>query len=183
MDTEKINEASSEKNLSVKSVEMGELVPNEVDGVIVALVDIENEDRKEFQIHVEKDFTGEKWKKWRNNRGGIFYKDLKNWYYNKEHGKYVLIGENGETTIARLIEDYEIEEFKTLKLIDGKIKDKPYMVYRFVREGEKLTKSDRYIEESAEDIAFEHNLIISNYIASDEANVNPGGINVSLFDD
>jgi len=178
MDIEKILDAVEEKNLSIKDVKIDELVPNEVDGIIIGLVD------NELQLHLDKDCTGAAYVKWKNGRGGIFYKDLKNWFHNKNHGQYVLLsGEDDKITIARLIEEEEVTVFDTLKLIDGKIKDKPYMRFRTIKLGEKLVKSDRYIEESKEEMISEHNLILPNHIASGEASTDSSGSNVSLFDD
>ena len=178
MDIAKILETVEEKNLSIKDVKIKDLIPNAIEDVIIAFIN------DEVQLHFGKDLSGERFKKWKNGRGGVFYQDVKNWKNKKNHGNYVILNGNGEDrTIARLIEEEEVETFDMLKLIDGKIKDKPYMKFRVIGEGEKLTKSDRYIEKSNEDMASEYKIILPNHIASnDEVNTDQEG-NVSLFND
>lgn len=178
MEIQKILEAVEEKNLSIKDIDIDKLVPNRIDGIIIAIVD------DEMQLHLDKDVTGEGWRKWKNRQGGIFYKDLKNWFHKKEHGKYVLLsGDNDDIIIARLIDENETEVFNTLKLIGGKIKDKPYMVFKTIKKGENLNQTHRYIEEIEEDMTSEHNLILPNYIASEEAHTDSGLLNKTLFED
>lgn len=178
MDIEKILEAVEEKNLSIKDVKIEDLIPNEYEGIIIGYIE------EEIILFLAKDITGERFKKWKKTRGGVLHHDLKNWKANKSHGKYVLLSENKDiVTIARLIEDNEVKVFDTLKLIDGKIKDKPYMLFRTVKKGEKLTKSDRYIQESDEEMDSDHKIIIPNHISSDEEGSTESGRNVSLFED
>ena len=57
----------------------------------------------------------------------------------------------GERTILRLIEDDEFPAFEIKKLVDGKVKDKAYMILRTLKENEPLISSSRYIEEIIEE--------------------------------
>ena len=62
MDIEKILDAVEEKNLSIKDVKIEELVPNEIDGIIIGYID------NELQLHLANDITGERYRKWKNGR-------------------------------------------------------------------------------------------------------------------
>jgi len=144
METDKLYQIACEKNLHIKDLKITEIVPNVIDNVIINIVD------NKCEIYLPP-MTGIDYKKWKNGRGGIFSRDLIKYLLDKPYGQYVLLKENKEKKIIRLIEDDEIEIFETLKLIDGKIKDKPFMNLRYITKGESLTKSNRYIEHIEEE--------------------------------
>jgi hypothetical protein len=131
---------ASEQNLSVLDLKITDIVPNNINNVILTVAS------NKCILHLPKTMLGNDYKRWKNSNGGVFYKDLRNFCSNKPCGKYVLLENNNQKLIVRLIENQEIDAFKNLNLINGKIKDKPYMTLKQVRAGEALTKTDRYIE-------------------------------------
>lgn len=141
---EKIPATANELDLNVKDLNIQDLLPNNIDNVILTL------DENSCIINLPKNMTGFDLKKWKCNKGGIFYKDVKLFLTNKQHGQYCLLNEENYQTIIRIIEDDEIESFNTLGLINGKIKDKAFMVLKHVNYGDSLTKIDRYIEQIEE---------------------------------
>lgn len=179
MDVKKLLEAVEEKNLSIKDLKILNLVPNVVDDVVIGIPN------GHVEAYLPKDMSGDRYKKWLKGRGGIFYRDLTRANSNRAHGKYVLLEGNGSRMISRLIDDDEIELFSVLKLIDGKIKDLPYMTIRTLEEDEKLTSTQRYIKENDEEYNSEIRITIpNNDISSEEPeDSEPDHGNVSLFED
>ena len=79
-----------------------------------------------------------------------------------------------------MINDNENKIFEQLNLIDGKIKDKNYMVIRTLYNEEPLTKNNRYIEQNTE----ETNIPIINIsLNSNEDSENRDKDSISLFGD
>ena len=171
MENQKILDTIEEKNLSIKDLKIEEIIPNSIDEVIIVIIN------DELQIHLPNNMIKEKYQHWMKGRGGVFVNDIKN---KERNFHYVLLNGQEEKIIARLIEKEEIEKFNNLKLIDGKIKDKPYMKLRILHEGEKLTKTNRYIEKN-DKMVKEPKIIIPNHISSKEDSDNHG--NISLFKD
>lgn len=171
MNNQKILDAIEEKNLIIKDLNLKQIIPNLIEGVIVTLVD------EKLQLHMPSDMLEEKYQIWKKGRGGVFVKDIKN---KEKNFHYVILSGEGIRIIARLIEEDEIERFNDLKLIDGKINNKPYMKLKIVREGEKMIKTSRYIEKN-DKMVQEPKIIITNHIASNEDSDNHG--NISLFKD
>ena len=103
----------------------------------------------------------------------------------REHGKYLLIEGNGERKIVRLIDDEEILLFQTLRLINGIVKDKPYMLLKKIESGEKLTGNEGYIKKNSEYESIKNEEVINiNPVAiviEDDHDYNTSSI--SLFDD
>jgi hypothetical protein len=129
-------------NHTLRALEINELCPNSIDGVVVSI----DEDNK-LRMDLHSSMSSEGFKKWFQGKGGIFSKDVKAFIKGKPTGKYILMEGEGERTILRLIEDEEFPAFEIRKLVDGKLKDKAYMLLRSLQEGESLTTSTRYIEE------------------------------------
>jgi len=48
-----------------------------------------------------------------------------------------------EQTIIRMIDEFEIDKFTSLKLIDGKLIDAPFMILKKITVDETLTTSNR----------------------------------------
>jgi len=161
-----------EKNLSIKDLEISNIIPNVINGVIIGT----RTATSNAEIYLPKDMTGERYKKWVQGKGGIFFKDVKRFMNNQPCGKYVLLEGNNQRIIARLIEDIEFDVFNTYKLIDGKIKDKPYMILRSLKEDDELTTT-RYIHEVEEPAI--HEIIIETQPESEENEI----ISISLFED
>jgi len=129
-------------NHTLRTLEINDLCPNSIDGVVVSI----DEDNK-LRMDLHSSMSSDGFRKWFQGKGGIFSKDVKAFIKKKPTGTYIIKEGEGERTILRLIEDEEFPDFEIRKLVDGKIKDKAYMVLRTLSEGESLTTSTRYIEE------------------------------------
>jgi hypothetical protein len=81
-----------------------------------------------------------------------------NFTFKQPHGKYILIKSKGLNCVARVITEEEELQFRTMKLVDGQIKDRPYMILKKLENGEKLSSTQRYINEK--DIEHEESTII-----------------------
>ncbi len=112
------------ENAIIDNVKIQDLVPINIDGFIVSIIN------NHHTIIIPKNVDGIQLKTWYMKRGGIFAKDLLNFLKNKSHGQYVIIKTKDTKIIVRLIEEKEIQRFKILNLIDGKIKDKCYMILK-----------------------------------------------------
>jgi len=174
VEIQKILDTVQERNLSIKDLKMNEIIPNVIDEVVITISE------KRCELSLPLDMTGEKYRKWKKGRGGIFYKDVLKVVENKSCGNYVLLEGNGDRFIARLIEDNEIEAFNVLKLIDGKIKDKAYMKLRNIKKEQSLNTSNRYIEQNDE-VIDPIIVIETNHIASNSEGSDNQGKQVSLF--
>jgi len=163
-----------DNNLSIKDLNINEIVPNVVENVIIHVFD------NRCQLNLPSNMTGFDFKKWKNGRGGIFSKDLNDFLFGKNDNQYVLLKSEKERKIIRLINDNENKIFEQLNLIDGKIKDKNYMVIRTLYNEEPLTKNNRYIEQNTE----ETNIPIINIsLNSNEDSENRDKDSISLFGD
>ena len=168
-----------ELNLNVKDIEISELIPSVIDNVIVYIDDTTLV--KEVVQDLPINMGGISFRNWRNNKGGIFARDVRLFIENKPHGKYAMILNKDEKTIIRLIEDEELRTFSTLKLLDGKIKDKAYMIFKKLNNGEKIISSKRYIEEKMPMISEEK--ITTHIEVHDEDSERYSGNSISLFND
>lgn len=137
----KITNATEDSNFNVKDLKMKQIIPNMIDDYLVTIID------DHHTILMPPHITGMQFKLWSQGRGGIFSKDVLKHALNKNTPKYVLLKGNGIHCIARIIEEDEKPLFEGFKLIDGQIKDKPYMILRNLKNGEKLTSTIKYIEE------------------------------------
>lgn len=144
MTKSKKNQEEKILNYTLKNLEINEICPNFVDGVVISIED--NQKRMDLPPAMSSDV----FKKWFGGRGGVFSKDITNFLKKRPTAKYILMEGEGERTILRLIEDEELETFESRKLVDGIVKDKAYMILRNLNEGESLTTSSRYIEETSE---------------------------------
>lgn len=164
VDRNKLLKNIEESNLKIRDIELKELIPNSIDGVVVNIVD------GRHTIFLPNEFGKEKFRKWMNGRGGVFSKDIHTNNINNTDPRYVLLIDEDETFISRLIKDEELEAFSVLKLIDGKIKDKPFMILRKIQNGEKLTSTRRYIKENEEMDSNPEVINTTNIPQEDEAN-------------
>jgi len=159
-----------EYNYIIKDLKIKDLIPNVIENVIIL-----NNDKVE--IHLPNEMSGLSLKIWMKGRGGVFYNDIKK----KINSNYVLLQGEGKKIIARLIEDNEIEQFNIFNLIDGKIKDKPYMILKKLNEDEKLTTTIRPIFNETEEIDHDPKIIIVNDIEEENTD-NSSDNNIALFD-
>lgn len=145
----KKNQIEKILNYTLSNLEINEICPNSVDGVVISIE--EGKRRLDLPTSMSSDF----FRKWLDGRGGVFSKDIGQFLKGKSIAKYILMEGEGERTILRLIDDNELLDFETKKLVDGKIKDKACMTLRNIKEGESLTTSSRYIVEIPEIIETE----------------------------
>lgn len=174
MEIQKILDVVEEKNLIIKDLEIKNIIPNAIDNVIISY------DGEKCITILPNSMAGTNYKNWKNSRGGIFFKDVRNYFNSKKCGKYVLLNDNGVKIIARLIEEYELDIFNTLKLINGKIKDKAFMKLKTIKDdiltSTQITKDDIEVEN-------EPKIIITNENNSSASEDGDEQGNVSLFED
>jgi len=127
-------------NYSIKDLNITDIVPNSIDNYIVYI-----DEEGHHSIHLPLNETGPQFKIWKNGRGGIFSKDVLDFCLNRFCGKYLHIKGQNINYIVRLITDDEEHLFKSLKLIDGKIKDIPYMILRSLGADDHLTSIKKSI--------------------------------------
>lgn len=170
----KINQLTEDIKDSVKDVKIEELIPNVIDDFIVTIFE------DHHTIVLPLNITGTQFRAWYKAKGGVFSKDVLNFSLNKPHGKYVLIKSKGVNYVARVITEEEELQFKTLKLVDGQIKDRPYMILKKLEEGEKLSSTQRYINEK--DMEHEENAYIpASHESSQDDDVEHHVGSISLF--
>jgi hypothetical protein len=160
-------------------MKMEELLPSNIDGVFVSI-----SDSGKRQTLLPINMTGESYNKWKKGRGGIFHHDVFLWTNKKEHGKYLFMESGEEQIIIRLIDDNELDDFGSRKLIQGKIKDKPYMIFKNLCKVEELKGSNGYIDEIEPEELFEEEdmeqIILNIPLEEDEDHSSKS---MSLFDD
>jgi len=157
---------------------MEELVPTNIEGVSINVVN------KVREIGLPLLMGGEQFTKWKNRKGGPFYRDLFLWANGREHGKYVSMEEGKEKLIVRLIDEDEYDDFAARKLVHGKIKDKPYMLLLDLSENGELKEKNGYIEEIAEvGGILDESMTINQPNIPQEDDEAGSGKSVSLFDD
>ena len=138
-------------NETVTDIKIEELIPNVIDNFIVTIFE------DHHTVALPMNITGSQFRAWYAGKGGVFSKDVLKFSLNKSHGKYVLIKNSKLNCVARLITEDEELQFKTLKLVDGQIKDRPYMILKKLEEGEKLSSTQIYINEREIEIENESN--------------------------
>jgi len=168
---------STEDNVSIKDLSILEIVPNQVDGVLV-LAPIDGK----VTCHIPQDMNGERYKRWRNGKGGLFFSDVKRQVEGKKVASYVLL-DNGKKSIFRIASDSETGKLKDAGLLDGKLKDKFYTVIRDLEEGDSLTTCQlRYIKQTPLELELEINQNTPSEEDHEDSYDNPKG-NLSLFTD
>jgi len=161
-------------NDTITDLKIEQLIPNVIDDFIVTIFE------DHHTVALPMNITGTQFRAWYKAKGGVFSKDVLQFSLGKPHGKYVLIKGDTLHCVARLITEEEELQFKTLKLVDGQIKDRPYMILKKLEEGEKLSSIQRYINEN--DIEPEDNI----YVAASPVNIQDDDVDhhvgsISLF--
>lgn len=156
------------KDLKIRDLNLKEIIPNNIDNVIVNIIE------GRHILFLPNDMIKEKYKKWINGKGGVFSKDVHQYNIGNLKSKYILIKNDKESLICRLINDDELETFNSLKIIDGIIKDKPFTLIKKVNNDEKLSQTKRYINETNENSFMEedHKTITPQYMSSQEDGAN-----------
>lgn len=132
--TKKTLEPIDDTNYLIKDLEITDIVPNIIDNYVIYI------DEEGFHtIHLPLNETTQETKIWRNGPGGIFSKDVLNFCRKKAHGKYLQIKGDDLNVIARIISEDEESFFKSLKLIDGQLKDTSFMILRHLNDDDNLT--------------------------------------------
>jgi hypothetical protein len=159
---------------SVKDVKLEHLIPNVIDDYIVTVFEGHQ------TIVLPLNITGTQFRSWYKGKGGVFAKDVLNFTFKQPHGKYILIKSKGLNCVARVITEEEELQFRTMKLVDGQIKDRPYMILKKLEEGEKLSSTQRYINEK--DVEHEENPFIpASRESSQDDDVDHHVGSISLF--
>ena len=165
-----------DSNLIITDINIEKLIPNVIDNFLVGIVD------GHHTIILPMNINGSQFKNWKKGRGGIFSKDVLNYTLNKPFGKYVLIKDKKEKIIARIISEPEELQFKSLKLVDGQIKDKSYMILLKLQKSKKFLSAQRYINEK--DIIHEEDArIITSIKASQDDDHDYHVRSISLFNE
>lgn len=156
----RIQPITEESNYAITDLQIEQLVPNNFSNYLVTI----NEGR--HLIVLPPQVAGPHFKTWRKTRGGQFSRDLLKYTQKKydEVGKYILVRGEGQYFIARLITEEEKIHFEALKLIDGQIKDRPFMILRKLNEGDTLTNTKQNTQEELRELE-----IIEETIASDSS--------------
>ena len=117
---------------NVVDIDIKELIPNVVNNVIVNIVD------GKHTIFLPGDMTSMQFTNFNNGKGGVFSRDVLHYTKGQPHGKYILIEQPETNLVCRLIEEEEWLKFQVSGLINGVIKDMPYMLLKEVAKDESL---------------------------------------------
>jgi len=133
-----------EKNISLEDnnvfdLNINELLPNIIDNVVISMYE------GYHTVFLPMNMMGISFRAWYRGKGGVFSKDVKNYSMGKPTGKYILVKNENSTFIARIISEDEMELFSTLKLVDGKIKDTSYMIFKHLARGQKYNDIESYV--------------------------------------
>lgn len=135
----KIQKPTEEVSMNtVSDISLGEIIPNVIDSVLVTIYE------GHHTIFIPSHVTGIQIINWRKSRGGVYSRDVLNYSRNKPTGKYILIKGESLKCIARIIDETEEEYFKSMKLIDGTIKDRHYMILKTFENDIHLTSTIRH---------------------------------------
>jgi len=176
---EKILNEAENLDSSVTDIDIKYLIPNVIDNYMITILN------GHHTIVLPPNTSGPQFKCWYRNKGGIFSKDVLNYSLKKPYGKYILIKNDDLNCIARIIDDEEELEFSSMKLIDGKIKDKSYMILRNIENGKKISSIQRYINENdmENDDSYVSMIIKKTIQEDDEEELNHRSGSISLFDE
>jgi len=131
------NYSNKNTEFEVKELKIEDLVPNVIDNYVITI-----EGGKQM-VYLTDDIVGLNFKNWKKGRGGIFSKDVLYYTLGKNTAKYCLLTYQNEQTIIRMIDEFEIDKFTSLKLIDGKLIDSPFMILKKITVDESLTTTNR----------------------------------------
>jgi hypothetical protein len=161
---------------SVTDIDIKELIPNVIDNVMIII------DNEHHTLVVPMNFSGIQFRSWHKGKGGVFSRDILNLTRNKPYGKYVIIKNNILHCVARLIDDEEELMFQSLKLINGIIKDKSYMILKKIKYGETLSGIQDFKNETIVERE-EASIIPVSRVISEESEVEYRSESISLFKD
>lgn len=159
-------------NYNVKDLSIEELIPNTFDNCIVTVFE------GHHTLDMPPTMNGLVFSNWMKTKAGIFSKDVHRFMHNKPSGKYVLYEGYGKKFAARLINEDELLLFESLKLVDGHLKDVPYMILKDLKDDESFTNVKRYIQVSPDDIQ-DDVVMTNNPLCEDEETITYNSL--SLF--
>jgi len=170
---------NEEEELKIKDLSIKDLIPQAFKEITITF------EKGSHCVNMGVGMNQDKYKTFRKSKGGMFSRDSLAYSRGNEHGKYLLIEGNGNRKIVRIIEDEELLLFQTLKLINGIIKDKPYMLLKELAEGQKITGTTEYIKKNSEHDEIIEEVVMnvvptSIEVEDDHESV---GSSVSLFDE
>lgn len=172
--TKKIQASDEIINNTITDIKIEKIIPSVIDNFIVTIFEGHQ------TIALPMNINGTEFRAWYKRKGGVFAKDVLRFSLGQPHGKYVLIKGDKLHCVARLIEEEEELQFKTMKLVDGQIKDRPYMILKKLEEGEKLSSTQRYINET--DIELEENEFVeASAITAPDDDIDHHVGSISLF--
>ena len=127
---------------SIAEIHIAELIPNVMGNVTIW------EKEGEHIVSIPPDMDVMKWRKWILTNAGVFSKDFLAWMRDKRNPKYMIAKSEQYKTVVRLIDEEELLEFESRKLVNGKIKDTYYMHLKTVNNGQNIHGHERYIKEN-----------------------------------
>ena len=163
-----------ESLLTVLDVNINEITPNVINEYTVNILD------GHHTVIIPMNTNGMQFRAWHKGKGGIFSKDVLNYSLGLPHGKYVVINGHKLNCIARIISEDEELHFRTMKLVDGQIKDRPYMILKHLLENEPLSSVRGYVNEKGthfEEIEY----IPETKITSEDEEIDHPIRSISLF--
>ena len=163
----------SDTNDIITDINITQLIPSVIDNIVVTM--LENFHTIILPLGLNKLM----FRNWYKGRGGVFSKDIVKYSQGKTPGNYILIKNANINCIARIILEEEIELFRSLKLIDGQIKDRPYMILKHLEEGETLNGAQKYLNEVS--LIHEESEVIYTTIQHEEDNFEHHTGSISLF--
>jgi hypothetical protein len=169
------DESIENLNYTTRDLTIDQIVPNVIDNFIITILD------GHHTVVLPPMTTGIQFKNWSHGRGGIFSKDVLHFSLNQNKSKYLLLQGSGMNCVIRLIEEEELLMFKTLKLIDGELKDRSYMILKKLQEGEKLTSTIKYVINEKESDESDYEVVISSINISRDEDTDYHANSISLF--
>jgi hypothetical protein len=139
------NDSIEQRDFKMKDVGISELLPNCIDDVVISL------ESNMVSIALPPNMGKISFAHWMRGRGGVFNRDAKNWAKGKPVGNYILLRDEKDQYIARIIAAEEFMDFFNAKLVHGKIKDVSYMILRQIMPGESLTSTKVTLHEDDSD--------------------------------
>jgi len=163
---------------NITDLSIGQLLPAVIDEVMISIYE------GYHTIFLPMTMNNLAYRIWNKKRGGVFNADALKYSRGKEHAKYIRIQGLGIAVdcIARIINEDEEERFKLLGLIDGIIKDRPYMIVRNINPGQGLSNGEEFVNDIAtphEDLAFYEEVAANMYTVGEDFEPHVGSL--SLF--
>lgn len=157
----------------ITEISIKDLLPNVVNNVLI------NINEGKHTVVLSPEMSGLGYKNWLKSKGGIFSKDVRNFVFNKNESNYVIYENSSSKLVLRMINEIEFLNFESKRLVDGYLKDVPYMLFKDLNNEQlttyKFEKILPILEEELEVVMSEN-----NHVESEETNIVG---NISLFED